>query len=301
MSYRFTRSESVISGVRRIAREQLEAAMREIQDEKMDCHESIHQVRKRFKKIRGLIRLVRPDFPKTFQRENANFRDVGRELAAARDAQSLIEAYDRLAVTTDENTASSFPGIRDTLTERRNRITGERADLSKALSVLTQDIEQAIHRIQAWKLKGKGFDAILGGFEKTYDRGRRTMEKAARKKAHFDDFHEWRKRVKYHWYHCWLLQSLWKPIMKVRRDEAKQLADLLGDDHDYSLLDVLLKTETNEFPSLSEVTQFRKVLAKSQKSIRREAFVIGQRLYADKPKHLCRRLNSWWTIWRRVA
>lgn len=301
MSYRLNRSESVMDGVRRIAREQLEKAANEIQNEEMDRHESVHQVRKRFKKVRGLIRLVRPAFEKTYQRENANFRDAGRELSAVRDAQSLIEAFDRLIVQPDENAEPAFPGIRNQLVERRQKIAGEQADLSEKLTVLSQDIQQAIERTGTWKLNEKGFDAIEGGFEKTYDRGRRAMEKAARKKADFDDFHEWRKRVKYHWYHCRLLQNLWKPLMKARRDEAKHLADLLGDDHDYSLLDLLLKQEANEFPCPQEVAEFREVIAKSQQSIRREAFLVGQRLYADKPKHLCRRLDSWWSIWRDAA
>ncbi|MCA9069586.1 MAG: CHAD domain-containing protein, partial [Planctomycetaceae bacterium] len=245
--------------------------------------------------------LVRPAFEKLYQRENANFRDAGQELSAARDAQSLIEAFDRLTLKPDDTAEPLFPGIRTHLVERRQKIAGEQGDLSETLAVLTQKIEQAIQRTETWKLKEKGFEAIVRGFEKTYDRGQRAMEKTARKKAHFDDFHEWRKRVKYHWYHCRLLQNLWKPLMKARRDEAKHLAELLGDDHDYSLLHLLLTENADEFPCKSEVAEFRKVIARTQKSIRREAFSVGQRLYADKPKHLCRRLDSWWAIWRDAA
>ena len=301
MSYRLTRSESVTEGVRRIAREQLEEAAGEIQHEELDRHEAVHQVRKRFKKIRGLIRLVRPAFEKLYQRENAVFRDAGHELSAVRDAQSLIEAFDRLAVRPDENAEPPFPGIRAHLVERRQKIAGEQADLSETLTTLNQEIQQAIDRTETWKLKEKGFEAVVGGFEKTYDRGWRAMEKAARKKATFDDFHEWRKRVKYHWYHCRLLQNLWKPLMKARRDEAKHLADLLGNDHDYSLLYLLLGEEGSEFPCESEVVEFRDVITKAQQSIRREAFSVGQRLYTDKPKQLCDRLDSWWSIWRDAA
>ena len=87
-----------------------------------------------------------------------------------------------------------------------------------------------------------------------------------------EDFHEWRKRVKYHWYHCRLLKNLYKPLMKARRDEAKHLADLLGDDHDLSMLDLLLTEHARDFPDPAEVDAFREVIRKSQQTIREEAF-----------------------------
>ncbi len=73
MSYRLQRSESVIQGVKRIAREQLDKALTDIKNEDMDRHEAVHQVRKRFKKIRGLIRLVRPSFEKTYRARMRSF------------------------------------------------------------------------------------------------------------------------------------------------------------------------------------------------------------------------------------
>ena len=105
MGFRLQRGESINEEIQRIAEEQLEKAVAEIQDGELDRHEAVHQVRKRFKKIRGLIRLVRPAFEKTYQRENAMFRDAGREISAVRDAQSLIEAFDRLVPTEPEGKA----------------------------------------------------------------------------------------------------------------------------------------------------------------------------------------------------
>ena len=48
--------------------------------------------------------------------------------------------------------------------------------------------------------------------------------------------HEWRKRVKDLWYHCLLLQDAWKPVMSALADEAHELSDRLGDDHDLAVL-----------------------------------------------------------------
>lgn len=303
MPYRFQRSESVIQGVRRIAREQLEKALADIKSDDMDRHEAVHQVRKRFKKIRGLIRLIRPSFEKTYQRENAHLREAARDLADVRDAQSLIEGFDRLVANRPSGSEGEkpFAGIRSHLIERRKRIAGGQADVSEVLKSLTTDIRDALERIEGWELKDRGFNAIAGGFEKTYDRAQKAMELAARESATAEDFHEWRKRVKYHWYHCRLLQNLWKPLMKARSEEAKHLAELLGEDHDAALLDQLLEQNGHEFPDQAEVAAFRGMIAKAQKRIRKEAFLLGERLFAGKPKHLSRQFGSWWSTWRDAA
>lgn len=301
MSYRLQRSESVLEGIQRIAREQLKKAEREIQNEEMDRHETVHQVRKRFKKLRGLIRLVRPAFEKTYQRENAAYREIGRDLSAVRDAQSMIEAFDRLVEKQESAEETPFGGIRGHLLERRKQIAGEQTDVTEALASIAEEIECAKERSKDWELKDKGFEAIAAGFEKTYARGQAALEEAAAKKANVEDFHEWRKRVKYHWYHCRLLENVWKPLMKARRDQAKILSDLLGDDHDLSLLDRLMTEQEQEFPSALEVTEFRELIQSSQKTIRYRAILLGRRIYADRPKHLCRRLDSWWSTWRDAA
>ena len=301
MSYRLQRSESVLEGVKRIAREQLKKAESEIENEEMDRHETVHQVRKRFKKLRGLIRLVRPAFEKTYQEENANYREIGRDLSAVRDAQSMIEAFDRLVEQPESAEGTPFGGVRGHLLERRTQIAGEQSDVTETLASMTKDIESAKERLKDWELKDKGFEAIAGGFEMTYARGQIAMENAAGNKAAIEEFHEWRKRVKYHWYHCRLLVNVWKPLMKARWNQAKVLSDLLGNDHDLSLLDQLLIEHEQDLPSALEVAAFRELIQSSQKTIRRQAFLIGARLYADKPKHLSRRLNSWWSTWRDAA
>ena len=60
MSYRFEPGEKVERGVKRMAREQIDKALAEIDSDELDVHERVHQVRKRCKKLRAIARLVRP-------------------------------------------------------------------------------------------------------------------------------------------------------------------------------------------------------------------------------------------------
>ena len=302
MAYRLKRSESVSQGVKRVAKEQLEKALAEIDDDQLDRHEAVHQARKRFKKIRGLIRLVRPAFEKTYQRENARFRDAGRDLSAVRDAQSLIEAFDRLTGFTENSGRDpSFAGIRERLMEQRREIAGEQADVSEVLAGLSATISEALEQVERWELKGRGFDAIAKSFEGTYERGQRAMEEARRPTADADVFHEWRKQVKYHWYHTRLLENLWKPVMQARSAEAKRLAELLGEDHDASRLDQWLAEHGEDLTDETDVSGFQKLIEKAKRKLRRDAFALGERLFAERPKHLSRRLRAWWSAWRESA
>ena len=58
--------------------------------------EKIHQIRKRCKKLRAVLRLVRPGLSEFYASENAFFRDAARVLSPLRDTQSVLDAYDGL-------------------------------------------------------------------------------------------------------------------------------------------------------------------------------------------------------------
>ena len=62
-----------------------------------DVHLGVHEARKRFKKIRTLLRLIRTYLGEPLWREeNKTFGDIARSIGAVRDAQSLIECVTKL-------------------------------------------------------------------------------------------------------------------------------------------------------------------------------------------------------------
>ena len=57
----------------------------------------MHEARKDMKKLRALLRLARGELGEdTFRRENACFRDAGRELAGVRDADVMLDTLTSL-------------------------------------------------------------------------------------------------------------------------------------------------------------------------------------------------------------
>jgi CHAD domain-containing protein len=297
MTFRIKGGESVEQGVQRIAREQIDKSTGETRDQDLDRHEAVHQVRKRCKKIRGLIRLVRPQFEDTYVRENAWYRDSARRLSYVRDAQSIIETFDKLVEHyEDKIDRDAFVSIRLQLTKRRNKVAEDEVGLREQLAEFLDRMNEGRERVAAWSLHDDGFDAIKGGLMKTYARGRAAMVMAYAKPS-TESFHEWRKRAKYHWYHMRLISAIWEKPMNARRDEADLVSDYLGDDHDLSILRQTLLRRPDQFGGEDLIQAMIGLIAQRQVELRTRAKSLGARIFAERPKLLAERLGRYWQVW----
>jgi len=299
MGYCIKATESSAAGVKRIANEQLDRAIEEIDDSSLTRHECVHQVRKRCKKLRGLLRLVRPELGAEYSSENAWFRDSARELSQFRDAQALLECCDKvLNYYAGSIHTGDFAELEYQLAAFRDKSAAKQSDIENALFTFRQRISEAKDRVENWPLQEQAFDLFSKGLAKTYRRGRSAL-RAAYQEPTVENFHEWRKRVKYHWYHTRLLKKLWPELMESRADELKKLADYLGDDHDLAVLEQTLLAEPESFgpPEMREA--FVGLLRQRQAQLRQAARPLGERLFAEKATRHAKRLERYWQVWRQ--
>jgi CHAD domain-containing protein len=297
MAYRMRRKQSVQKSVREVALEQIDKAIGEIIDDELDRHETVHQVRKRCKKLRGLIRLVRPEFD-DYRRENEFFRDAARELSYVRDAQSIVECFDDLIEHfQDQVDRDAFAPLRADLAERRQRIADDKVGLDNKLDEFLAKMRQARGRVLRWKINDCGFSAVEGGLVKTYRRGLKAL-RSTYENPSTENLHEWRKRVKYHWYHARLLRRIWPEMMNVWRAATDELSDLLGDDHDLAVFRQTLLNEPDRFGSDSSLQALIGLIDQRRAQLQAEARLLGQRLFAEESKQLCSRLGRYWKTWR---
>lgn len=291
MAFRLRPDEPVEQGIERIARQQIEQALDEITDSQLDRQVAVHQVRKRCKKIRGLLRLVRPALHDVYQRENACIRDAARKLSGLRDAESAIESFDRFATDLgDRVDAEVVATARHGLVLSREYLVDERFDLETRLADFAAVIETVLSRVESWSCIRSGYPAIKAGFKMTYRRGRRAMARAYKERA-ADDFHEWRKQTKYHWYHVRLLRDVWRKRFKKRGKLLKRLSDVLGDDHDLTGLRQTLLEQPKRFGGPTHVNLLIESLDHRREELQHQAKKMGDRVYAGKPKKLTRRLE----------
>lgn len=234
MAFRIKAHESLLDGLRRIAHEQIDKAIGAIETEKLDLAEKVHDLRKRCKKLRGLVRLARPGL-QSYQKENTWFRDTARMFSEPRDARTMLDAYDSLMGYYEEQVnRPTFGTIRRELTEHRKALL-DRLDIAEQLRVARERFLRARDRTATWSLAADSDAAICGGAARTYGRARKALTKAMQDLSP-SAFHEARKRVKYHWYHCRLLREVWPALFRARQREAHRLSDLLGYDHDLAVL-----------------------------------------------------------------
>ncbi len=298
MSYRFEPGEPVARGVRRMAREQIDRAIAEIDDPRRDHHEQVHQVRKRAKKLRALARLVRPVLGAEYQAINGYYRDLARPLAAARDAQALVETHERLLAAADHVAADDYAAMGRALAARRDRQAAD-LDLPRRLARAREALLVGRAAVDTWPLATEGFAAVRGGLRKVAGRHRKARRRASAT-GEPADIHQWRKRAKYLRYQLRVLRPLWPAVMKAMRDEAHQLTDQLGEHHDLHLLATTVAAEP-PLDSRPEAAAYRDLIARRQAELLAAAMVPGARLAVEKPKRLARRLARYDRIGDRLA
>jgi CHAD domain-containing protein len=297
MAYRLKESDAADREIRRIATEQLDTAIGELTDGiKTDPAEAVHAARKALKKERSLLRLARGSMKSSARRrENTAFRNAGRRLSAARDAEVMVEALDGLA----ERYAGQLPEKNFAIIRAHLGQTGEGPRRSLMDSGLTgevaEDLKAARTRIPQWKLRGGGWTALEPGLLRSYERGLRAFKKAQRDPT-VERLHDWRKRAKDYWYHLRLLEPIAPGTVKGQAKDAHLLSDLLGDDHD---LAVLRETLLEVGPALPvDLDAVIALLDHRRSQLRAQAMLLGERLYAEKPKAFRRRMRSYWKAWR---
>ncbi|MDX1650525.1 MAG: CHAD domain-containing protein [Myxococcota bacterium] len=298
MPYRIQANESVQEALARIAAEQLDRAEAELEDPRLDLHATVHQVRKRCKKVRGLLRLVRPALTDgVYRRENDALRDAARLLSDLRDAEVLRRTVEDLL---EEDAAAldrrAFDPVVRLLRERRDAAAGA-ADADGRMDAFATALHAVRGRCEGWTLEEEGWRALEGGLRKTCRRGRKAMKKA------YDDpdperFHDWRKRAKYGMYHLRLLRDVWRGPLEAWEEAQHLLSDFLGDDHDLAVLDHRIRNEPEVFGPPAVRETLRGLAAARGDLLRERARTLGARLYADTPGTYARRLGACFEAWR---
>lgn len=296
MAYRIDPHEPVDREVRRILREQLDDAIAALRAPGGPDAAAIHETRRRIKKSRSLLRLSRSLMGAAVVRQaNAELRDAAATIALQRDADARVEAVDRiLADAADDHPAR---GALEHLRQRsadaaeEQRAAGS-VDPSTAHGVARQ-LQQTSDWLQRVPARADGWDALGTGLRRPYARGRKQLARLGDHPSD-DERHDWRKRVKDLWYHERLLRDLWPKAQKPYVRAASDLADLLGDDHDLSLVRAF--ADHDEVLADDQRLELGEVIDARRAGLLADALQIGVLLYADLPDAWADRHGAWWAV-----
>lgn len=288
--------EAIPEGVRRIASGQLADAAYELAGaKKPDLGPAVHAARKRIKRVRAALRLSRDAIDNgMYVRENMQLRSIAARLSTARDAGVLIETLDGLE---DAHFAAELPP--DATVELRARLRDEHERALEALAAedIAQETTRALSQAQArtadWRFERDDFTALEPSLRRIYRRGRRRM-RTARAEPSAENLHDCRKRVKDLWHVAQLLRPANPKRMKRLSRRAHELADLLGDHHDLSVLRDYVDVHPHHFEAAPTRDALLAVIDRRRNELARRALKLGRRVYKRPPKRFVAKVKRGW-------
>jgi CHAD domain-containing protein len=295
------RKRSVPKTVERAVRKRIDSALEVIDGNPPTrmTDAGVHDARRQLKRSRGVMRLVKDELGgKRFARTNRRLRDASRPLSDLRDAKVLIDTLDDLC-NKDGIPSGLCTKIRLALEGRRRRVRerilkdrGTRQTMGKMLRKASRSIARGSPTHRGWK-------SIAGGLSRTYRYGRAAMESAIRDGSD-DALHESRKRTKDLLYAAEFIVRARPQSIQPIIDQAHALTNLLGDDHDLTVLQTVIDKELDLRLSSVRRNQIKRLIAQRRKDMQRQAQDLGQRLYAQSEDAFVARIHGYWKAWRRT-
>jgi CHAD domain-containing protein len=299
-------AEMLGAGIKRVTLDQLELAASGYFDGEDQFAGAVHESRKAIKRIRALLRLVRPELTeRVYAYEDNTMRDTGRLVSEVRSVVAVTEAAESVRDLYGELLADgTFDELTSRLAHRRDVVELAALEDPNLVGRVVRNLEKAYHRYSSWptdpdarEVYGLGirddYSSIESGLHSIYARGRREMV-AAYTTSGEQAFHQWRKRAKYLRYQMEFLAPLWPEVVVGLTMTLDHLGLLLGEDHDLAELLALLHARPDLCPNPRERSLFAALVSQRRTELQTAAEILGRRVYAEKPSSLQHRFGEYW-------
>jgi CHAD domain-containing protein len=249
----------------------------------------VHGVRTAMKRWRAYLRLLEPFLDADALRLRIEARDLARGLAGARDAQSALDALADLG----EDYAPFSEKSLATVNERINamRTSAETATLTDGTRErLAKTFALTLDNVDRWSLDHVKFADLAESLTAGYRRAQEAVP-ADWTSAETEALHALRQRVIIHRYQMELVTPLWPRLARVWTQEAQRLRDRLGRHHDLAMLANLAAPHQ---PLARWRSRLAPAIASRQADHIEAAMRQAGRLFAERPKAFCRRMEALW-------
>lgn len=296
MAYRFKLAEPISKGVRRVAREQFQRIAHEFEAAEVNPP-GVHESRKAIKRLRALLRFVRPAIAeKTYKARNSGVRDIAQRLSGARDRTILFETIAKLETHFGDDGKTRLAPL-------RRHLGAAEVSRPAVLDPKTADIVRDLVAKQArlfdeLNVKRRGFALLTGGLEQSYRHGRRALGKAYKSPTD-ESVHDLRKAVQWHWRQMMLISRAWPEYYEIRIAAARELSQLLGDDHDLAVLKDYVKANRKSLEGAARPV-IRLARAR-QEELRAAAQFRAHRIFAEPAPQFIARMRSYWVAARHIS
>jgi hypothetical protein len=301
MAYRIKFGGGMEKDIRRLLTAQVGRAVGHLSGSIDTGDTAIHATRKSLKRCRSILRLVRPGLNRaSFRDFDHAFRNIARLLSHDRDREVMTDTLTHLLA--EAETAAEKAALTAAMDELGsgdlNGFAQTAAVENTGLAIANlQTLEHAIHSLE---IKRSKISTFAAGFAQTYDDGRKSLKTAYRA---MDDeaFHIFRKALQHHWRHCQLLSPVWPEMMDVRATAARDLSQIIGLDHDLSLVthhfgkDGASQLEPQVLDGIIALAKIE------QARIRAAARPLARRLFALPPEQMEQMILKLWPAAKSLA
>lgn len=291
MGYGLTLKEGMADGVKRVAREQLGRARDVLQDANVGAAEQVHEARKALKRLRAVLRLVRPALGDEGIALNDLARDLGRELSGFRDQDVIAATFERM---TDQEHA--FQEMRSVLANRRAQLSRADASSDEHIEAARQSVVRGLElldvRLAALSLSVKpGF--IARAVHKAHARTANAMRLAVEDPT-AEHLHEWRKQAKHYGYVARLLGKIWPTLGGGELEHLEAVGECLGLERDLGLLATALTEAVPQWHEPRVAAALLALVRQERERLMAEAFAVGKKIAKAEPKAVKRRIAATW-------
>ena len=301
MPFRIDPNKPFDDEIRRAGLELIEEAITSLRDQPSGRHEAVHDARKRFKRLRALYRLIARAAPDFSKEENARFRDIARSLAFAREAAALVETVEYLETFAASTTqGKALRSIATVLRKRRDHAIEHEAGLDEAIAAAIAGCEEARKRLKAVSLPDElkvVTRLVKTGWAKQRKRARKALADC-HEQADVEHFHELRKAGQAYWMHLGLLRRLWPSAMRAKRADTKRLVDILGHEHDLSVLAAFADREPERFGNGERLALLLDAIIQRQQVLRGDGLELANEVFSESARTESRIVGL---LWRQAA
>ena len=250
----------------------------------------VHLTRRSIKRLRAMLRLLKPSYGQKITPINAALRDASRLLSGARDAAVIRQTLNKLrkkAATRAENDA--IDKLLSLLPQEKATPPGRAMGEAKSLIETARRVLGTLHLSENHALTNN----IIEGYVTIYRKGQKGL-RASEKEPTTEGLHEWRKAVQDRRYAAYLFRADWPESGEAPSKALGTLSDLLGVDHDLAMVaDFLEQVGDEEQLDFVECHALGTLITRERAKRRKKAFALGHELYGKKADKIRERWSNW--------
>jgi CHAD domain-containing protein len=288
--------EPVVSGLKRLAGEWIENARTRIEHPGGDRNEDVHAVRTTIKRVRAILRLIRPAISESlFKAENVRLRHAARRLAFFRDAAIGRQTLTRLSASTAHpRDRAAFALVLDRYAGLAEPPHAGRRE--RAMSDVARALRRSGQRFQRLRVTADDWEVIGPGLERVYRQARKGMKRVF---ADGDDqaFHRWRSRVKNLYYELQLLAPIRPKRLGRMIAQLGKLQEKIGSDHDLAVLKAGLQKAPVQCGGAAAVKRVLFRLKARSDRLRFASRPLGEAIFDERPGRFVHALERHWKKW----